>query len=442
MLSEVDAWDRLIREIQAGRCVAFVGAGFSAPVCRRWGELLEAVAGEVGDAGVGEEVRALVKRGAGNDLEVAAQILEDAFAGAATSRLLEVVRTHTPKKTITPEEAAQMKRRRDLLLDIPFASILTTNFDDVLPGSVLDGETYGSLMRDVDQRWLESKFWMRRNEPARQTAVLKLHGDLRGDKGITLSRRGYRTRLYAEPGYLNVLRTVFLTKTILFIGFSFNDAYLNELRSEALAYLGKESATPTLAFALLPDAQLATQAHYARHEGIHVFSYSSNGGGDHTFVDDFLEKVHEKTNPTRVIGPRLKGKHILWVDRNPQHNVRGHAFLESAAHGLCKSDLVLTPEEALERLQAPDAKYDLVITRWGHHHKRDADAVVLLKAMRREGVEVPSVVFASGDFGDENRERALRLGALEYTSHWETLFEVIDRRFGPRPRVTVRQPRS
>jgi hypothetical protein len=42
---------------------------------------------------------------------------------------------------------------------------------------------------------------------------------------------------------------------------------------------------------------------------------------------------------------------------------------------------------------------------------------------------VPVVVFASGDHVDENREVALRLGALEYTFAWDTLFAVIDRRF-------------
>lgn len=58
-------------------------------------------------------------------------------------------------------------------------------------------------------------------------------------------------RLYAEPGYLNVLRSLFLTKTILFLGFSFTDEYLNELRSEVLSYLTHGASTPTLPYAVL-----------------------------------------------------------------------------------------------------------------------------------------------------------------------------------------------
>jgi hypothetical protein len=54
---------------------------------------------------------------------------------------------------------------------------------------------------------------------------------------------------------------------------------------------------------------------------------------------------------------------------------------------------------------------------------------VLLEQMRRRDLRVPVVVFASGDHADENREAAFRLGALEYTSRWDALFAVIDRRF-------------
>jgi len=65
MLSDAEARARLINEVQAGRCVAFVGAGFSAPVCRSWGALLEAIAGEVRDGRV---------RGAEQNREVALRL--------------------------------------------------------------------------------------------------------------------------------------------------------------------------------------------------------------------------------------------------------------------------------------------------------------------------------------------------------------------------------
>lgn len=416
--------DGLVEEIKRGRCMAFVGAGFSAPVCRRWGELLVAIGEEADDPTVREHVAALVARGTGRDHEVAAQIIEDELGRHDAARLLAAVRRHTKKPIVTPEDRAAMKRRSDLLLGIPFAAILTTNFDDELPGRVLDGETYADLLRETDRRWLETRFWTK----GARTPVLKLHGELRGDKGVTLSRRGYRARLYAEPGYLNVLRSVFLTKTLLFVGFSFNDEYLNELRSEALAYLGNKAGQRPLAYAIVPDMPAPIRAHFEKHEGIRLLTYDPS---DHGQVDVLLERLHHETNPSRIMGARLGGKRILWVDPSDQNNARGRAHLAEASRGLCTIELAASPEEAKARLASE--RFDLVITRWGHHPHRAPDAVVVLETVRSLGVAAPVVVFASGAFATENRERALSLGALEYTSDWETLFEVIDRRFGPPP---------
>ena len=301
------ATDRLVDEIRSGRCVAFVGAGFSAPVCRRWGDLLTAVAGELADAGVRAQVDALLATGGGRSYEIAAQLLEDAFAQHDTRPLLEVVRALTRKADPTAEEEEHMRRRRELLLGIPFAAVLTTNFDGELRGPVLDAGTYALLLREADRRWVETRFWRKKGAGP----VLKLHGDLRGDRGITLSRRGYRARLYAEPGYLHALRSVFLTKTMLFLGTSLQDEYLNELRSEALAYLGPHASARPLAYAVLPDTPEVICAHYAKHEGVHVLAYDSRGGVEHGYLDELLAELHARTHPARVMGPRLRGKRIL-----------------------------------------------------------------------------------------------------------------------------------
>jgi hypothetical protein len=64
------AEQRLVEEIRSGRCIAFLGAGFSAPVCRSWPRLLEAIATDVKDATAREQVMQLIARGGGHDYEV------------------------------------------------------------------------------------------------------------------------------------------------------------------------------------------------------------------------------------------------------------------------------------------------------------------------------------------------------------------------------------
>ena len=423
MRAVTDPMDALADEIVEGRCVAFVGAGFSAAVCRQWGDLLAAVAADVRDESARAHVEALVATGTARSFEMAAQLLEDAFKNQPTNDLLRALRTHTRRHHVSAEEEARMSRRRTLLTEMPFAAILTTNFDDELRGEVLDGSTYASLLRDSGARWVEKRFW----DP--QSRVLKLHGDLRRGTGVTLSRRGYRTRLYAEPGYLHALRSVLLTKTVLFLGFSFTDEYLNELRSEVLAYLAPEGNTPRYAYALLKDVPEAMRAHFRDHEAMHVFDYAKEDRADHGGFDDFLAALHAKTNPAAIMGRRLAQKRILWVDPSTDRNARGRDYLAEATRGLCTIDLSPTPDAALATLAEESASYDLVITRWGHHPRRPSDAAALIEEMRRHDVRVPVVVFASGDHAEENREAALRLGALEYTSRWDALFAVIDRRF-------------
>lgn len=418
-----DPMDALAEEIVAGRCVAFVGAGFSAAVCRQWGELLAAVASDAKTAEARAHVEALVAEGTARAYEMAAQILEDAFKNDPTADLLRALRRHTRRRDVSRADEALMAKRRTLLTEMPFAAILTTNFDDELHGEVLDSDTYASLLRDSGSRWLERRFWNRKSQ------VLKLHGDLHRGTGVTLSRRGYRTRLYSEPGYLHVLRSVLLTKTVLFLGFSFTDEYLNELRSEVLAYLAPEGNTPRYAYALLKDVPPAMRTHFRDHEAMHVFDYANENAADHRGFDEFLEQLHAKTNPAKIMGARLANKRILWVDPSIDRNARGRDYLAEATRGLCTIDLAVAPEQALGALGAAESTYDLVITRWGHHPRRASDATSLLEEMRRRDVRVPVVVFASGDHADENREAALRLGALEYTSRWDTLFAVIDRRF-------------
>jgi hypothetical protein len=54
---------------------------------------------------------------------------------------------------------------------------------------------------------------------------------------IILSRRGYKRLQYETPGFKMFLTSAMATSTILYIGFSFTDDYLNEFRAEVLKML-------------------------------------------------------------------------------------------------------------------------------------------------------------------------------------------------------------
>ena len=74
--------------------------------------------------------------------------------------------------------------------------------------------------------------------------MVHLHGEIEPSDSAVITRQDYRRRLHESPGYLTFLRSVMASYTILYLGFSFTDAYLNELRSEVRSMLGSNASGP------------------------------------------------------------------------------------------------------------------------------------------------------------------------------------------------------
>jgi hypothetical protein len=418
---------QLVRDIRDGNCVAFVGAGFSAAAVPGWRDLLLAAADSCRDGSAAERARALLgaPSPAARELEAAAQILRDADPAGLVEALRQSVGAVVPD--------AVMARRLELLRGIPFAAILTTNFDPLLPGSPPTPRAFLDVLRPERHRWWDERFWDRAR-PGPQ--VVKLHGDVAGPPGrepeLVLSRRDYRRLLYGTPGYLTFLRSLFAIRSVLYLGFSFTDAYLNELRSEVLALLGHEGgevAPRPIAWAVVPDASEAECAYYRRHEGIEVLTYDAQAPPRHGGFDRILEALHRETHPAHFLGRLLAGRRIVWLDPQPANNAHGMVFLAEAAAmaatSPCRVDRVGDVSSALAKLGDDHPPADLVITHWGHDRERDpttgapcSTAAALLAAIRRADLRVPVIVFSDRRFAADNRPLAYRLGACDLLASW------------------------
>ena len=277
--------------------------------------------------------------------------------------------------------------------------------------------------------------------------VVQLHGTLRDEGSLVFTRAQYRRRLYANPAYLTVLRALLATSTVLFLGYSLRDAYLNELRAELVeAFQGGErrgagEAERPLAWAVLEDVSEVARAYYEKHEGLGVLPYrTGNGGRDHGGFDAILARIYSQTNPIHRLGRLLKGRRLMWFDPSPSFTELGRRLLTAAVEdvegrsaGLSEHLVTITQRaEAVKRL-ADDPSLSLVITHWGYGMGPEgrANGEELLRAAaghRALGKGVaPIVVFAGADHEAENRQRALQLGAVEFTSQWQMLMTVIDR---------------
>jgi len=419
----------LVEDILAGRCVAFVGAGFSAARVKAWPALLESIADSLGLWHEGSPVRSLLDndRPAALNLEAAAQLLQDEYPKAFRDAL---------RREVSPDIDSVLERRRRLLLQIPFSAIVTTNFDTVLNGDVAAAPVYRRVLRRQPTRWSDEQFWKKGGDSEH---VVKLHGDA-GDHAV-LARRDYRRHLYEDARYASFVRSLMATRTVLYLGVSFTDAYINELRSEVLALLGHEPGDEPTAYAIANDVSEPLCDFFARHEGIRVINYDSETEPAHRGFDELLSELHGLTNTRAQLRQLLRGKRILWVDPEPDNNDHGMKVLTEGGGERPDITQMRSHDHALATLRdANQPRPDLVVSNWGHvDGRQESLAQSFMRALRKDGVEVPVVVFCSPEepYFTANRAAALRLGAFDACGRWPALFEALRRLVGrpdPAPR--------
>lgn len=445
----------LLEAIKEGTCVAFVGAGFVAPALPDWDRLLHSIAEDdriKENPKLSEQIRGLLK-GANDprrgifDREAAAQILESNLK----DRFGEVVQTALD--TDEPKGLEMVNKRISTLYEIPFQAVLTTNFDNLLPGDPGNAKSYHAALRGKRERWFDPNFVVWRSEARNKlsrTPTIKLHGQLANDgrpsTSVVLSRSGYRRLLFENSGYSNFLRSIMATRTILFMGFSFSDTYLNLIRSEVLSFLHyKGSEIPPLAYAILADVGEEEQNFLLEYEGIQALTYEKRDPDpkspdrylSHKGFDDYLEKIRELTAPVEIIRGLLSEKRVLWMDPAPFNNEYGFEVLTGSENGGPRIERATSPQEAIRKLiEAQDGSdpYHLVLSHWGYRRGEAANGDDLLQNMRKAELRAPVIIFAApSEHVDENRTIALGLGAFEYTWQWEQLFAAIERLFTRAP---------
>jgi hypothetical protein len=120
-----------------------------------------------------------------------------------------------------------------------------------------------------------------------KTPILKVHGSVNDPSSIILSHGGYKRLLHETVGYKNFMLSLMATNTILYMGFSFNDEYLNDFRSEVLSMLRpRDLLAPSplararahnqpIAYGICADFSLGKQQFFEKHEGVKIMSWST-----------------------------------------------------------------------------------------------------------------------------------------------------------------------
>ncbi|CAN5702656.1 SIR2 family protein [soil metagenome] len=190
------------QRLRSGDAAVFVGAGFSVGAGYvDWRELLRDIAEEI-DLDVDQE----------SDLVAVAQYHMNTFRNrsALNRRIIEA---------FTSRSALSENHR--LLARLPLRTIWTTNYDALIETAYSQA---GKMCQPIASVDAISAPW-----PRRDVALYKMHGSVDAPAQAVITKDDYETYRATREEFITVLTSHLLTKTFLFLGFSFTDPNLDYL---------------------------------------------------------------------------------------------------------------------------------------------------------------------------------------------------------------------
>lgn len=201
-----------ITAAQNGDAALFIGAGLSMPAgFVNWKELLRDLAEEIG-LDVDREP----------DLVTVAQYHINRHS-QDRSRLNQIVRREFDK-------AVKLTPNHQIISRLPIQTVWTTNYDTLLE------EAYKRAGRVVDIKLRDAD--LSTSKPNCDLVLYKMHGDISRPDEVVLSKDDYGRYAIKHPLLQQRLGGDLVSKTFLFLGFSFTDSHLEYVLGHLRSLLG------------------------------------------------------------------------------------------------------------------------------------------------------------------------------------------------------------
>lgn len=201
---------KYVKAIQEGNAAVFAGAGLSRPSGYvDWKELLRPLAADI-ELDVDKE----------SDLLSVAQFYRNR-KGSATSISQAILDAFS--KDANPNENVRILTR------LPIFTYWTTNYDELLEKGLREANRNPDIKSDSDQLSLV--------KPDRDAIVYKMHGDVNHPANAVLTKTDYELYQNRRPLFRTALKGDLISKTFLFIGFSFEDPNLDYILGQIRSLL-------------------------------------------------------------------------------------------------------------------------------------------------------------------------------------------------------------
>jgi hypothetical protein len=283
-LEEFSVPPAIIQRLLAGKCVAFVGAGFSALVgMPSWDGLLRTLL----DFSRRHNRDLLQIRQCQDAIEndeygIAANIIHELLESSEIFEVLQRSFGQHVMNRVPPELRQRMEVRLQSLLRGPWSGIITTNYD--------------GLLESAFERWTDG-CWRVAEDHSRQLGTIllqpdqaekffvKIHGSL-SISNFVLSTQEYNEVYLRSNKISNFLKAVMMKYHLVFIGCSLEDHILDIRRQLALDYDGNIP----MSYAIVPESRrnLRRAPNLRKEYAIDCIFYPE---GQHQCLDHFLAET-------------------------------------------------------------------------------------------------------------------------------------------------------
>lgn len=199
---EIESFIRdFVKDLEEKNVAIFAGAGMSKSVGYvNWAELLREIAEEVG-LSVDKE----------HDLISLAQYHVNEHGGGRAKIIRRILEEFSHE--------AELSDNHKILARLPITTFWTTNYDTLIEDSLKVANKIVDVKHQLEQ--------LANTRPKRDAVVYKMHGDVNHAAHAILTKEQYESYYKTHEHFITALSGDLISKTFLFIGFSFTDPNLD-----------------------------------------------------------------------------------------------------------------------------------------------------------------------------------------------------------------------
>ena len=284
-------------------------------------------------------------------------------------------------------EPTELPAPHQLLPTIPFAGVVTTNYDRLLERAIpaaivatqLDRDLLGAIVR------------------GEELFVLKAHGDVARPETLVLAATDYRDQVHGNSPARESLRTLLNANTVLFIGYSISDPDFRLLLEEHAAVFGEYGAAR---YALIRGSTGAERLALRNAARVEVLQYD-----EHPEVLQFLEALRDAVRDGQSETIRAEPEPVV-PPIDPRHGARDPvepAVARTSAEFLEQFERASADETEATLLttQPPEFEAALVAHLGQERLTRLREQARRRQQARSESTRLPTVVLIPGFLATE-----------------------------------------